>query len=74
MGRFLYLTIVLIVGIGLVLHFGYEIPWFSQWFGNLPGDLTIRKGGVTIYIPLATSVLLSAAASIILSALFKPSK
>ncbi len=74
MGRFLYLTIILIVGIGLVLHFGYEIPWLSQWLGKLPGDLTIRKGGVMIYIPLASSFLLSAALSIVLSALFKPSK
>jgi hypothetical protein len=26
---------------------------------SLPGDITIQRGGVTIFVPLATSLLLS---------------
>ena len=71
MGRFLLLIIFLIVAIGLALHFKFEIPWLNSWMGKLPGDLVIKKGAVVIYIPLATSILISAAASILLSWVFK---
>lgn len=74
MDRFLLLVAVLVVALGLVLHFGYEVPWLSNWLGKLPGDITIKKGGVVIYIPLATSLLISIVLSLVGSLFFKSSK
>jgi hypothetical protein len=28
------------------------------WLGHLPGDITIRRGGFTLYVPLTTCLLL----------------
>ena len=74
MSRFLVLTIFLIVVVGLVLHFDYEVPWFTNWIGKLPGDMVIHKKGMVLYIPLATSALISTVVSILSSVLFSPSK
>ena len=68
MSRFLGVAIFLIVASGMVLHAGVELPWFADWVGNLPGDLLIKKGGITIYLPVSSSVILSAGLSMILSA------
>lgn len=45
---------VLIV-LGAALYLSKSIPWL----GRLPGDIVIERPNVTIYIPLATSLLLS---------------
>ena len=55
-------TIALLVGIavlGLLIMLG--VP-----FGRLPGDFSVRRGNVSFYFPLATSIVLS----IILTLLF----
>ena len=38
---------------------------------HLPGDLTFRSGSTTVYIPLATSVILSIVATIVLNLVFR---
>jgi hypothetical protein len=38
---------------------------------HLPGDLTIRSGGVTIYIPIATSIILSIVLTVVLNVVFR---
>ena len=52
---------LLLVAVGLVVSFASRIPWL----GKLPGDFTFRSGGVTIYLPLATCLLVSAALSLL---------
>jgi hypothetical protein len=37
--------------------------------GRLPGDIVIRRGSFTMYVPLATGLLLSIALTLILSLL-----
>ncbi|MBI3900569.1 MAG: DUF2905 domain-containing protein [Chlamydiia bacterium] len=66
MGRFLIITGFLILLIGVLIQAKVEIPWLHSWIGKLPGDITIKKGNVTIYFPLATSLL----ASLFISLLF----
>ncbi len=51
----------MLVAVGLVVSFSSRIPWL----GKLPGDFTFRSGGLTIYVPLATCVLLSLALSLV---------
>lgn len=58
-----------IVVLGLLLLAGDRIPGLGtalSWFGKLPGDLTYKRDNVSVYFPLATSILIS----ILLSLLF----
>ena len=55
------LGIILAVIGGLILLVGRV-----SWIGRLPGDILIQKKNVTIYFPLATSILVS----IVLTLLF----
>ena len=66
LGRSLILAGLVLVVVGLGVSFAGRIPWL----GKLPGDFTFRSGGVTIYLPLATCLLLSVLLSL-LSYLFR---
>jgi len=48
-----------IAGVGALLLLGVPL-------GRLPGDLVFRRGNLTVYIPLATSLLISVALTVIL--------
>jgi hypothetical protein len=51
---------LLVVGGLLLLFVGLAWPWFSRLgLGRLPGDIVIHRENVHIYIPLATSLLIS---------------
>jgi hypothetical protein len=58
-GKLLVLFGLVIVAIGALMMLG--VP-----FGRLPGDFSFRRGGVSFYFPLATSIVVS----IILTLLF----
>lgn len=49
--------------LGLLLTFGSKIPGL----GRLPGDIVYRKGNLTFYFPLVTSLLLSLLLTVILN-------
>lgn len=70
MGRFLILAGFLVIVLGAMIHFKVQVPWLTGWIGKLPGDLVIKKGNVTIYLPLATSLLVSILLSFLLSLFF----
>lgn len=63
LARFLILFGVISVVFGLILLAGQRIPFL----GRLPGDFLFQKGRATIYIPLATSLLLSLLLTILLN-------
>ena len=50
----IFFGIVLIVIGSLFVLFG-KVPWF----GRLPGDIVIKREGLTVYFPVATMLLLS---------------
>ncbi|HET9270315.1 MAG TPA: DUF2905 domain-containing protein [Vicinamibacterales bacterium] len=52
MGRFLIVAGLLIALAGLAINFGLPL-------GRLPGDFTFRRGGFSIYVPLASCILVS---------------
>jgi hypothetical protein len=50
---------LIVIGIG-VLATGIFWPWVSRLpFGRLPGDIAIHRENLHIYIPIATSLLVS---------------
>ncbi|HEY7791862.1 MAG TPA: DUF2905 domain-containing protein [Vicinamibacterales bacterium] len=63
MGRLLVLIGLVIAGIGALMMLG--IP-----FGRLPGDIVVRRGPVTFYLPIATCIILSVVLTVIV-ALFR---
>ena len=62
-GRLLLVFGVLlaVVGGGLML--------FGRF--HLPGDLTFRSGGVTVYIPIAASIIISIVLTLVLNVVFR---
>jgi hypothetical protein len=62
-GKYIIITGILVVAIGLILYFaGNKL----QWFGNLPGDIKIKRENFRLYAPITSMILLSAFLSFIL--------
>ena len=59
MGKVLVVVGLCIAGLGVLILLG--VP-----FGRLPGDLVYRRGGATVYLPLATSVVLSVVLTLVM--------
>lgn len=57
---------VVVIVIGGVLRWA---PWLLSWFGNLPGDVRYRGENVTVFFPITSMILVSVAATILLSLL-----
>jgi hypothetical protein len=49
----------LLIVVGLVIAAAGLLITLRLPLGRLPGDFTVRRGGLTFYFPLATSVLAS---------------
>lgn len=64
LGRVLMLFGVVLVAVGALLTVAGRVP-------RLPGDIVIRRDTVTIYIPIATSILLSVVLTFLLSLLVR---
>ena len=56
-GRILIVVGLVLAGLGVLLTLGAKIPGL----GRLPGDIVIERGSFRLYLPLATSILLSLA-------------
>jgi hypothetical protein len=55
LGRMLIVVGLVLAGLGVLLSLGGKIPGL----GRLPGDIVIERGSFRLYLPLATSILLS---------------
>ena len=62
MGRLLIVVGVLVALAGLALELGLPI-------GRLPGDLVIRRGNTTVYLPVVTCLVVSVVLSILAAVL-----
>lgn len=60
MGKTLVLVGLGIAALGLLVMLGVPI-------GRLPGDFYVRRGGVSFYFPLATSIILSILLTLVLA-------
>jgi hypothetical protein len=63
MGKTLVLIGLAIAAVGVLVMLG--VP-----FGRLPGDFVVRRGSVSFYFPLATSIIFSILLTLLL-ALFR---
>ncbi|KKC06053.1 DUF2905 domain-containing protein [Mycobacterium nebraskense] len=61
-GLFIVMAGILVVVLGILVWIGG-----LSWFGRLPGDIRIERGNVRVYIPLVSMLLVSVAATLVLS-------
>lgn len=61
LGKWLLVTGVVLIGVGLMMLVGGKV----SWIGRLPGDLLIRRDHMTFYFPLTTCLLASALLTVI---------
>ena len=59
MGRLLIVVGLVIAAAGLLITLGVPI-------GRLPGDFTVRRGNISFYLPLTTSIIASVVLTLIL--------
>jgi hypothetical protein len=59
----------LIVMAGIVIAALGILVWVGgfSWFGRLPGDIRVERDNVRVYIPVVSMLLVSVAASLLLS-------
>ena len=62
MGKLLVILGLVIAGVGLLVMLGVPV-------GRLPGDVTVKRGNLTFYFPLATSIIASILLTLLLSLL-----
>ena len=67
MGRWFIYAGLILVAIGLVLHFA---PNLFNWFGRLPGDINSESENGRVFIPITSMVIISVVLTILIN-LFK---
>jgi hypothetical protein len=63
LGRILIFFGIALIVLGAIFLLGPRVPFL----GRLPGDILIRRDTTTLYIPLATCLVLSLVISILLN-------
>jgi len=67
LGKLLIIVGGFVVLVGLFLVLGLRIPFL----GKLPGDISIDRGNVHFYFPIATGLLLSVVLTLLLNLFFR---
>ena len=60
--------VLLVFGV-LIALIGGALMLFGRF--QLPGDFTFRSGGVTVYVPIVTSIILSIVLTVALNLFFR---
>jgi hypothetical protein len=61
-GRVMLALGLLVAVVGLLMALGVRIP-----FGKLPGDISGSSGGVSWFVPLGTSLLVSVVLTVVIN-------
>jgi hypothetical protein len=63
--------LLIVLGLGIVLVGGLMLlAGRLPFLGNLPGDLSFGSGSTRVYIPIATSILVSIVLTVVLNLVF----
>lgn len=66
-GRTLLIFGLVLAAVGVLFMFADRIPFL----GRLPGDILIRRKNVTVFVPLATMILLSIVLTVVVNLFFR---
>ena len=64
MARWFILAGLLLIVIGLVLHFA---PNLFNWFGRLPGDINSESENGRVFIPITSMIIISVVLSLLVN-------
>ena len=67
-GKWIIIAGLIIIVIGTIIYFFHNK---LNWFGKLPGDITIEKENFRFYFPVATMIIISIVLTIIINLLKK---
>ena len=67
MSRWLILAGLVLVVVGLILHYA---PGLLNWFGKLPGDIRIESERGKFFLPITSMVIVSIVLTVLIN-LFK---
>ena len=62
MGKWIIVLGCALVLLGVAIQFA---PGLFSWFGKLPGDVRYEKGNFKLFFPLATMILISVVATVL---------
>jgi hypothetical protein len=65
-GRALLTVGLIIAALGLFLLLAGRVPGFDR-LGRLPGDISVQRGPVTIFVPIVTSIVISLLLTVLLN-------
>jgi len=65
-GRFLLIAGLLLSAVGALLILAPRVPGLDR-LGQLPGNLVVQRGPVTIFIPIISSLVISVLLTIVLN-------
>ena len=59
--------LILLGGVSIVVGAALVLADRLPWLGRLPGDIVVRRGPVTFYVPLVTSLVVSVVVTILVN-------
>jgi hypothetical protein len=65
-GRLLLIGGLVLAGVGLLLLVAGRVPGLDR-LGQLPGDIVIQRGPVSVFVPLVSSIVISIVLTIVLN-------
>lgn len=68
LGKLLVFFGLVLVIAGLAVTYA---PWLINWFGKLPGDITIKGEKGTVFIPITSMIIVSVVLSLIINFFFR---
>lgn len=69
-GRFLLITGLVLSATGALLMLAARFPGLDR-LGQLPGDLVVERGPVTVFIPIVSSLVISVLLTIVLNLILR---
>jgi hypothetical protein len=69
-GRFLLIVGLVLAAIGALLVIAPRIPGLDR-LGQLPGDVVVDRGPVTIFVPIVSSIVISIVLTIVLNLILR---
>ena len=67
LGRLLILFGAVLLIVGVIVLVAGKVPFL----GRLPGDLVLRKNGLTVFFPIVTIVIISLVLTLLLNLFFR---
>jgi len=59
----------LLVFMGLLIAAAGVLVWWGVPLGRLPGDIVVRRGSFTVYVPITTSIVVSVVLTLVMALL-----